>query len=59
MEREIFENPEIANLMNQFIVSIKIDREQRPDVDELYMIATQMMTHGGGWPAPPSAPDRE
>jgi uncharacterized protein YyaL (SSP411 family) len=50
MEREIFENPEIANLMNQFIVSIKIDREQRPDVDELYMIATQMMTHGGGWP---------
>src|SRR5664280_87100 len=50
MEREIFENPEIAKLMNQFIVSIKIDREQRPDVDELYMIATQMMTHGGGWP---------
>jgi hypothetical protein len=50
MEREIFENPEIAKLMNQFFVSIKIDREQRPDVDELYMIATQMMTHGGGWP---------
>ena len=50
MEREIFENPEIAKLMNQFIVSIKIDREQRPDVDELYMIATQLMTHGGGWP---------
>jgi len=50
MEREIFENPEIAKLMNQFMVNIKIDREQRPDVDELYMIATQLMTHGGGWP---------
>jgi len=51
MEREIFENPEIAKLMNQSIVSIKIDREQRPDVDEVYMTATQIMTHGGGgWP---------
>lgn len=50
MEREIFENPEIAKLMNESIVSIKIDREQRPDVDELYMMATQMMTHSGGWP---------
>ena len=50
MEREIFENPEIAKLMNQSIVSIKIDREQRPDVDEIYMTATQLMTHGGGWP---------
>jgi len=50
MEREIFENPEIAKLMNESIVSIKIDREQRPDVDDLYMTATQLMTHGGGWP---------
>ncbi len=50
MEREIFENPEIAKLMNESIVSIKIDREQRPDVDELYMTATQLMTHSGGWP---------
>ncbi|MGZ5029917.1 MAG: DUF255 domain-containing protein [Methylobacter sp.] len=50
MEREIFENPEIAELMNQFLVCIKIDREQRPDVDELYMMATQLMTHSGGWP---------
>ncbi|MFA5924529.1 MAG: DUF255 domain-containing protein [Methylococcaceae bacterium] len=50
MEREIFENPEIAKLMNESIVSIKIDREQRPDVDDLYMMATQLMTHGGGWP---------
>jgi len=50
MEREIFENPEIAELMNQSLVCIKIDREQRPDVDELYMMATQLMTHSGGWP---------
>jgi len=50
MEREIFENPEIAKLMNKSIVSIKIDREQRPDVDEVYMTATQLMTRRGGWP---------
>lgn len=50
MEREIFENPEIAKLMNQSIVSIKIDREQRPDVDEVYMTATQLIMRGGGWP---------
>ncbi|MGJ0483754.1 MAG: DUF255 domain-containing protein [Methylomicrobium sp.] len=51
MERKVFENSEIAQLMNKSIVSIKIDREQRPDVDEVYMIATQIMTHGGaGWP---------
>ncbi|MGR9035449.1 MAG: DUF255 domain-containing protein [Gammaproteobacteria bacterium] len=49
MEREIFENPEIAKLMNKTIVSVKIDREQRPDVDEIYMTATQIMTRGG-WP---------
>jgi len=50
MEREIFENPEIAKLMNKSIVSIKNDREQRPDVDEVYMMATQLMTRSGGWP---------
>jgi len=50
MEREIFENPEIAKLMNKSIVSIKIDREQRPDVDEVYMTATQLMTRKGDWP---------
>ncbi len=51
MEREIFENPDIARLMNESIVSIKIDREQRPDVDDIYMTAAQIMTHGGGgWP---------
>jgi len=51
MEREIFENPEIAQLMNQSIVSIKIDREQRPDVDDVYMTAAQIiMQNAGGWP---------
>ena len=50
MEREVFENPEIAELMNKAIVSIKIDREQRPDLDEIYMLATQIITRGGGWP---------
>lgn len=50
MEREVFENPEIAELMNQAIVSIKIDREQRPDLDEIYMLATQLITRVGGWP---------
>lgn len=50
MEREVFENPEIAKLMNDSIVSIKVDREQRPDVDEIYMTATQIITRRGGWP---------
>ncbi|MBI3419122.1 MAG: DUF255 domain-containing protein [Proteobacteria bacterium] len=50
MERETFENEAIAKLMNDSIISIKIDREQRPDVDEIYMTATQLMTQSGGWP---------
>lgn len=50
MEREIFENPEIAGLMNESIVSVKIDRKQRPDLDEIYMKATQLATGRGGWP---------
>ncbi|MGY6277982.1 DUF255 domain-containing protein [Methylomonas sp. MgM2] len=50
MEREVFENPEVAKVMNQSVVSIKIDREQRPDLDEIYMTATQIMTQRGGWP---------
>ncbi len=50
MEREVFENPEIARLMNESIVSVKVDREQRPDIDEIYMTATQLITGGGGWP---------
>ena len=50
MEREVFENPEIASLMNELFINIKVDREQRPDIDEVYMTATQMMTGSGGWP---------
>lgn len=50
MEREVFEDDSIAALMNQFVVSIKVDREERPDVDRVYMMALQAMTGGGGWP---------
>jgi len=50
MEREVFENPEIAALMNEHFINIKVDREQRPDIDEVYMTATQIMTQRGGWP---------
>ncbi len=50
MERESFENPEIADLLNQHFVSIKVDREERPDVDALYMQAVMQMTGHGGWP---------
>ena len=50
MERESFEDAETANLMNQVFVSIKVDREERPDVDNIYMMVCQMMTGSGGWP---------
>ena len=50
MERESFENEAIAQTMNNFYVSIKIDREERPDIDQIYMIAVQLMTNAGGWP---------
>jgi uncharacterized protein len=50
MEKESFENEDIASLMNESFVSIKVDREERPDVDEIYMSAVQMMTGSGGWP---------
>ena len=50
MERETFENPEIARLMNEAFVSIKVDREERPDLDDVYMSAVQAMTGSGGWP---------
>jgi uncharacterized protein YyaL (SSP411 family) len=50
MERESFEDPVIANFLNQNFVSIKVDREERPDIDEIYMNAVQLMTGGGGWP---------
>jgi len=50
MERESFENEQIARIMNEHFVSIKVDREQRPDVDAVYMDAVRMMTGSGGWP---------
>ncbi len=50
MERESFENPEIAGIMNEGFVSVKVDREERPDVDHIYMQAVQSMTGQGGWP---------
>lgn len=50
MERESFENDTIAQTMNKLYVSIKVDREERPDIDQIYMIAVQLMTNAGGWP---------
>ena len=50
MERESFENPAIAALMNERFINIKVDREERPDLDEIYMAATQMLSRQGGWP---------
>lgn len=50
MERESFEDESIAAIMNEHFVSIKVDREERPDIDQVYMIAVQLMTGRGGWP---------
>ncbi len=50
MEHESFEDEEVAALMNKFFVCIKVDREERPDVDQVYMNAVQLMTRRGGWP---------
>ena len=50
MERESFENEQIAAIMNQYFVPIKVDREERPDIDTIYMQAVQAMTQHGGWP---------
>jgi uncharacterized protein YyaL (SSP411 family) len=50
MERESFEDPETATLMNERFVCVKVDREERPDVDAIYMEAVQAMTGHGGWP---------
>ena len=50
MERESFEDPATADLMNQHFISIKVDREERPDLDAIYMQAVQAMTGSGGWP---------
>jgi len=50
MERQCFENEAIASIMNERFINIKVDREERPDVDQLYMTAVQVITRQGGWP---------
>ena len=50
MERESFENEEIARFLNDHFIAVKVDREERPDLDELYLAATQLVTGRGGWP---------
>jgi uncharacterized protein YyaL (SSP411 family) len=50
MERESFSDPDIARVLNEGFVPVKVDREERPDVDEIYMAATQLITRSGGWP---------
>ncbi len=50
MARESFQDPEIGELMNQIFVSVKVDREERPDIDSVYMTVCQMITGSGGWP---------
>ncbi len=50
MAHESFENDEIAALMNEHFINVKVDREERPDVDQIYMTAVQLMTQRGGWP---------
>src|SRR6202035_4480849 len=50
MERESFENEDIAHVMNEWFVSIKVDREERPDLDQIYQLVVQLMGRTGGWP---------
>ena len=50
MEHESFENEEIAKILNEHFISIKVDREERPDLDQIYMASVQMLTGSGGWP---------
>ena len=50
MEHESFEDAEVARLLNEHVVSVKVDREERPDVDDIYMKVCQMLTGRGGWP---------
>ena len=50
MERESFERQDVAALLNKHYIAVKVDREERPDVDRIYMLATQLMTGHGGWP---------
>ncbi len=49
MERESFEDPETAEILKQHFIAVKVDRQERPDLDEIYMTAVQMMTGRGGW----------
>lgn len=50
MERESFENPDVADVMNRYFINVKVDREERPDVDHRFMLAVQAMGQQGGWP---------
>jgi uncharacterized protein YyaL (SSP411 family) len=50
MEHESFEDEEVAKIMNEHFICIKVDREERPDVDQVYMTAAQLITGRGGWP---------
>src|SRR4051794_36679111 len=50
MEHESFEDPEVGKYLNEHFVSIKVDREERPDLDQIYMAAVQALTQHGGWP---------
>lgn len=50
MEEESFEDEEVAAIMNKYFINVKVDREERPDVDQIYMNAVQLMTGAGGWP---------
>ena len=50
LREESFEDPEVAKLMNDIFISIKVDREERPDIDKIYMLVCQMLTGSGGWP---------
>ncbi|MDG0974535.1 MAG: thioredoxin domain-containing protein, partial [Crocinitomicaceae bacterium] len=50
MEHESFEDHDVAEVMNKHFICIKVDREERPDVDQVYMEAVQLMTQRGGWP---------
>src|SRR5881227_2173620 len=50
MEHESFEDPDTAKIMNEHFINIKVDREERPDLDQIYMTAVQAMTGHGGWP---------
>jgi uncharacterized protein YyaL (SSP411 family) len=60
MAHESFEDPQTAALVNSHVVAVKVDREERPDVDAVYMTATQAMTGQGGWPMTVfMTPDRE